>query len=191
MSVEQHKFCCGSLGCPFPCTGEAQGGWLLPRDVSIWTTGLASSHIYVLLYWNFLFPPFLYRSKVFTYDEVVEKVAEKLGIDDPSKIRLTSHNCYSQQPKPQPIKYRGVDRLLDMLIHYNQVMTLWLLIYITISCLAAKQKITYLLTFHVTDFWYSLLWSIGYTPSRITGLEDTKSYISSCHKRWGYFLGLF
>jgi hypothetical protein len=67
---------------------------------------------------------FLYRSKIFTYDQVVEKVAEKLGVDDPSKIRLTSHNCYSQQPKPQPIKYRGVERLLDMLIHYNQVATL-------------------------------------------------------------------
>lgn len=65
--------------------------------------------------------PFLYRSKIFTYDEVVEKVAQQLGVDDPSKIRLTSHNCYSQQPKPQPIKYRGVERLLDMLIHYNQV----------------------------------------------------------------------
>ncbi|KAM0846883.1 hypothetical protein ACQ4PT_055394 [Festuca glaucescens] len=63
----------------------------------------------------------LEMSKIFTYDEVVEKVAEKIGVDDPSKIRLTSHNCYSQQPKPQPIKYRGVDRLLDMLIHYNQV----------------------------------------------------------------------
>lgn len=70
----------------------------------------------------FLFP-FLYRLKIFTYDQVVEKVAEKLGVDDPSKLRLTSHNCYSQQPKPQPIKYRGVDRLLDMLIHYNQVAT--------------------------------------------------------------------
>jgi ubiquitin carboxyl-terminal hydrolase 7 len=68
-----------------------------------------------------LFFSLLYRSKIFTYDEVVEKVAEKIGVDDPSKIRLTSHNCYSQQPKPQPIKYRGVDRLLDMLIHYNQV----------------------------------------------------------------------
>ncbi|NP_001346281.1 Ubiquitin carboxyl-terminal hydrolase 12 [Zea mays] len=63
---------------------------------------------------------FLEMSKIFTYDQVVEKVAEKLGVDDPSKIRLTSHNCYSQQPKPQPIKYRGVERLLDMLIHYNQ-----------------------------------------------------------------------
>ncbi|EMS52242.1 Ubiquitin carboxyl-terminal hydrolase 12 [Triticum urartu] len=62
----------------------------------------------------------LEMSKIFTYDEVVEKVAQQLGVDDPSKIRLTSHNCYSQQPKPQPIKYRGVERLLDMLIHYNQ-----------------------------------------------------------------------
>lgn len=62
----------------------------------------------------------LEMSKAFTYDEVVEKVAQKLGFDDPTKIRLTSHNCYSQQPKPQPIKYRGVERLLDMLIHYNQ-----------------------------------------------------------------------
>ncbi|KAM0937163.1 putative ubiquitinyl hydrolase 1 [Dioscorea sansibarensis] len=59
-------------------------------------------------------------SKVFTYDDVVDRVARHLGLDDPSKIRLTSHNCYSQQPKPQPIKYRGVDHLSDMLVHYNQ-----------------------------------------------------------------------
>ncbi|PHU00294.1 Ubiquitin carboxyl-terminal hydrolase 12 [Capsicum chinense] len=54
------------------------------------------------------------------YDEVVQGLARRLGLDDPSKIRLTSHNCYSQQPKPQPIKYRGVDRLTEMLVHYNQ-----------------------------------------------------------------------
>jgi len=59
-------------------------------------------------------------SKLCTYDDVVERVAQQLGLDDPSKIRLTSHNCYSQQPKPQPIKYRGVDHLSDMLLHYNQ-----------------------------------------------------------------------
>jgi len=59
-------------------------------------------------------------SKQHNYDDVVERVASHLGLDDPSKIRLTSHNCYSQQPKPQPIKYRGVDHLSDMLIHYNQ-----------------------------------------------------------------------
>jgi ubiquitin carboxyl-terminal hydrolase 7 len=64
---------------------------------------------------------FSLRSKLHTYDDVVERVAHKLGLDDPSKIRLTSHNCYSQQPKPQPIRYRGVEHLLDMLVHYNQV----------------------------------------------------------------------
>ncbi|KAJ1702648.1 hypothetical protein LUZ63_002427 [Rhynchospora breviuscula] len=62
----------------------------------------------------------LEMSKMFTYDDVVEKVASQLGVDDPSKIRLTSHNCYSQQPKPQPIKYRGVEHLSEMLVHYNQ-----------------------------------------------------------------------
>ncbi|KAJ3697580.1 hypothetical protein LUZ61_001285 [Rhynchospora tenuis] len=59
-------------------------------------------------------------SKLHTYDDVVERVAGHIGLDDPAKIRLTSHNCYSQQPKPQPIRYRGVEHLSDMLIHYNQ-----------------------------------------------------------------------
>ncbi|KAF9664825.1 hypothetical protein SADUNF_Sadunf16G0058300 [Salix dunnii] len=63
---------------------------------------------------------YLELSKLHTYDDVVERVARQIGLDDPSKIRLTSHNCYSQQPKPQPIKYRGVDHLSDMLVHYNQ-----------------------------------------------------------------------
>ncbi|KAF5955274.1 hypothetical protein HYC85_008130 [Camellia sinensis] len=43
-------------------------------------------------------------SKLHNYDDVVERVARHLGLDDPSKIRLTSRNCYSQQPKAQPIK---------------------------------------------------------------------------------------
>ncbi|XP_051150225.1 ubiquitin C-terminal hydrolase 12 isoform X2 [Andrographis paniculata] len=60
-------------------------------------------------------------AKNHTYDDVVERVAQHLGLDDPSKIRLTPHNCYSQQPKPNPIKYRAVDQLLDMLVHYNQI----------------------------------------------------------------------
>lgn len=59
-------------------------------------------------------------SKLSTYDDVVERVAQQLDLDNPSKIRLTAHNCYSQQPKPQPIRFRGVDHLSDMLIHYNQ-----------------------------------------------------------------------
>ncbi|XP_051130777.1 ubiquitin C-terminal hydrolase 12-like isoform X2 [Andrographis paniculata] len=60
-------------------------------------------------------------SKQNNYDEVVGSVARYLSVDDPSRIRLTSHNCYSQQPKPQPIKYRGAERLTDMLVHYNQI----------------------------------------------------------------------
>ncbi|KAI3899365.1 hypothetical protein MKW92_027391, partial [Papaver armeniacum] len=59
-------------------------------------------------------------SKVLTYDDVTESVARHLGLDDPAKIRLTTHNCYSQQPKSQAVKYRGVDHLSEMLIHYNQ-----------------------------------------------------------------------
>ncbi|XP_052200114.1 ubiquitin C-terminal hydrolase 12-like isoform X1 [Diospyros lotus] len=59
-------------------------------------------------------------SKLHTYDDVVERVAYRLGVNDPSKIRLTPHNCYSQQPKPHPIKYRAAERLLEMLVHYNQ-----------------------------------------------------------------------
>ncbi|GAB2262209.1 hypothetical protein Droror1_Dr00003206 [Drosera rotundifolia] len=58
--------------------------------------------------------------KLHTYDDVVERVALHIDLDDPAKIRLTSHNCYSQQPIPQPIKYRGPDHLTDLLIHYNQ-----------------------------------------------------------------------
>ncbi|KAF8006885.1 hypothetical protein BT93_K1012 [Corymbia citriodora subsp. variegata] len=59
-------------------------------------------------------------SKLHNYDEVVERVAQKVGLDDPTKIRLTSHNCYFQQPKAQPIKFRGVECLSDMLVHFNQ-----------------------------------------------------------------------
>ncbi|KQK09967.1 ubiquitin carboxyl-terminal hydrolase 13 isoform X2 [Brachypodium distachyon] len=60
-------------------------------------------------------------SKRSTYDDVVEKVAHHLGLDDPSKLRLTPHNPYAEQPKPQYIKYRSLDHLLDMLRHFNQI----------------------------------------------------------------------
>ncbi|KAL3367030.1 hypothetical protein AABB24_011632 [Solanum stoloniferum] len=60
-------------------------------------------------------------SRINTYDEVVGRIAQQLELDDPSKIRLTSHDCLSQQPKPQPIKYRGLDYLVNMLVHYNKI----------------------------------------------------------------------
>ncbi|KAI3906979.1 hypothetical protein MKW92_023595 [Papaver armeniacum] len=59
-------------------------------------------------------------SKVSTYDDVTERVARHLGLDDPTKIRLTAHNCFSQKPKPQSIKYQGIDHLSEMLIHHNR-----------------------------------------------------------------------
>ena len=37
------------------------------------------------------------------------------------RIRLTAHNCYTNVPKPQAIKYRGLEKLQDMLVHFNQV----------------------------------------------------------------------
>ncbi|WOH04080.1 hypothetical protein DCAR_0623486 [Daucus carota subsp. sativus] len=36
-----------------------------------------------------------YRSKLHTYDNVTERVARNLGLEDPSKIRLIPHNSYS------------------------------------------------------------------------------------------------
>ncbi|PWA43159.1 TRAF-like protein [Artemisia annua] len=45
---------------------------------------------------------------------------EKPKGDEFSLELLTPHNFYSQQPKPLPIKYRGVKHLSDMLTHYNQ-----------------------------------------------------------------------
>ncbi|KAI3831116.1 hypothetical protein MKX03_017220 [Papaver bracteatum] len=59
-------------------------------------------------------------SKVLTYDDVTERVASHLGLDDPTKIRLTPHNCYYQKPKPQAINDQGVDHFSEMMIHYNR-----------------------------------------------------------------------
>ncbi|XP_026425384.1 ubiquitin carboxyl-terminal hydrolase 13-like isoform X1 [Papaver somniferum] len=53
-------------------------------------------------------------SKVFTYDYVTERIAPHLGLDDPTNISLTPHNCYSQQPIAQAIKYQGFDHLSEM-----------------------------------------------------------------------------
>ncbi|KAI3856937.1 hypothetical protein MKX03_012345, partial [Papaver bracteatum] len=59
-------------------------------------------------------------SKVFTYDSVTETVASYLGLDDPTKIRLFHHNCYSTQPKPEAIRYQGFDHLSEVLIQFNR-----------------------------------------------------------------------
>ncbi|XP_073291911.1 ubiquitin C-terminal hydrolase 13-like isoform X2 [Primulina huaijiensis] len=63
----------------------------------------------------------LVLSRLDTYDEVVGRVAHRLGIDDPSKIRLTSQDLYTQLPKPYPVEYCGVDNLLEMLLYHDHI----------------------------------------------------------------------
>ncbi|KAI3966512.1 hypothetical protein MKW92_038739 [Papaver armeniacum] len=59
-------------------------------------------------------------SMVLTYDEVTERVARHLGLDDPTKIRLTSRDCDFLRPMPQAIRYRGVGHLSEMFTRYNR-----------------------------------------------------------------------
>ncbi|XP_075520070.1 ubiquitin C-terminal hydrolase 12-like isoform X1 [Primulina tabacum] len=63
----------------------------------------------------------LQLSRLDTYDEVVGSVAQRLGVNDPSKIRLTSQDLSTQLPKPYHVKYRGVDNLLEMLLNDNHI----------------------------------------------------------------------
>lgn len=146
-------------------------------------------YVFLVLFYH------LSRSKLHTYDDVVERVAHHLGLDDSSKIRLTSHNCYSQQPKPQPIKYRGVEHLSDMLTHYNQVLLakLYFCLILTIVHFLINTFffVEFLLInsnnpdiFFVVDFWYFILWSIGYTFARTPRPQNIESCVSSCNQRW-------
>ncbi len=59
-------------------------------------------------------------SKLNTYNEVVERLAHHIDLDDPAKIRLTAHNSYSNGPRQGSVKYQGVEKLSDMLVHYQQ-----------------------------------------------------------------------
>ncbi|KAI3914506.1 hypothetical protein MKW92_004445 [Papaver armeniacum] len=58
-------------------------------------------------------------SKVLTYDDVTDRVARHLGLDDPTKIRLFRHNHYYQQ-KHEAIRYQGFDRLSKVLIQFQR-----------------------------------------------------------------------
>ncbi|KAI3902889.1 hypothetical protein MKX01_040116 [Papaver californicum] len=59
-------------------------------------------------------------SKLSTYDDVTKRVTRHLGLDDPTKIRLTRHDCCSEKPKSQPLGYRSFHHLSEILIQYNQ-----------------------------------------------------------------------
>ncbi|GBG74934.1 hypothetical protein CBR_g19448 [Chara braunii] len=63
----------------------------------------------------------LEMSRQHTYDDVVQRVARHVGVDDPGKIHLTAHNCFSQAPRSRPIKHEGGESLADMLAHHNRM----------------------------------------------------------------------
>ncbi|EFJ41244.1 hypothetical protein VOLCADRAFT_40312, partial [Volvox carteri f. nagariensis] len=52
-----------------------------------------------------------------TYDEMCLALANALGLDDPTKLRITRHNYFSNQPQRSPIKWRTVNSLEQLLTH--------------------------------------------------------------------------
>ncbi|GIL82845.1 hypothetical protein Vretimale_8198 [Volvox reticuliferus] len=52
-----------------------------------------------------------------TYDEMCQALATALSLDDPSKLRITRHNYFSNQPQRAPIKWRTVSSLEQLLMH--------------------------------------------------------------------------
>merc|ERR1719473_473232 len=54
-----------------------------------------------------------------TYDQVTARLGKALNCN-PLCLRLTMHNPYSDLPKPQPIKYRGVETLQEMLTSFQK-----------------------------------------------------------------------
>lgn len=83
------------------------------------------------------------RSRLHNYDEVVERVASHICLDNPTKIQLTSFDFSTCKAKSQPIKYRGVDTLLDMLVDGNQVKWYFLSILYKSLCLNKSFNILY------------------------------------------------
>ena len=57
--------------------------------------------------------------KRMTYDQVTARLGKALKCD-PLCLRLTMHNPFSDLPKPQPIKYRGVESLQEMLTSFQK-----------------------------------------------------------------------
>ena len=57
--------------------------------------------------------------RTFTYDDVVTALAQRLGLSDPTLLRLSPHDAYTGQPRAA-IKYRSFERLSDLLVTYVQ-----------------------------------------------------------------------
>jgi hypothetical protein len=55
------------------------------------------------------------RSKQQAYPEVIAALAAKIGLADPTKLRLTQHNVHTHMPRVQPFKFSTTDKLYEML----------------------------------------------------------------------------
>eukprot|EP00238_Polyblepharides_amylifera_P000665 CAMPEP_0196572050 /NCGR_PEP_ID=MMETSP1081-20130531/2168_1 /TAXON_ID=36882 /ORGANISM="Pyramimonas amylifera, Strain CCMP720" /LENGTH=1108 /DNA_ID=CAMNT_0041889233 /DNA_START=195 /DNA_END=3521 /DNA_ORIENTATION=- len=60
-------------------------------------------------------------SKQNNYEEVTTRLAQELGLQDPTLLRLTGHNGYSHAPRPHPFKFYQTESLHDMLTHCHQL----------------------------------------------------------------------
>jgi ubiquitin carboxyl-terminal hydrolase 7 len=80
--------------------------------------------------------------KRMSYDQVTAKLGEALGCN-PLCLRLTMHNPFSDLPKPQPIKFRGVESLQEMLTSFQKTpitVNVWLVSSMNIFTLYIKRK---------------------------------------------------
>ncbi|XP_043693364.1 ubiquitin C-terminal hydrolase 12-like [Telopea speciosissima] len=60
------------------------------------------------------------RSVLDTYEGIAEIVCNKLGLDDPSKVKLSSYDCFHGMLYLRQIMY-GAMKLSEMLVHDNQI----------------------------------------------------------------------
>ncbi|KAG1662438.1 hypothetical protein FOA52_004019 [Chlamydomonas sp. UWO 241] len=54
------------------------------------------------------------------YESVCAALAHKLGLEDPTWLRLTQHNAYTNQPQRTPVRYRQSPSLELMLTHSHR-----------------------------------------------------------------------
>lgn len=167
------------VGCPFQIAWETKRRRLLSGAVCVVIFLVASIYFdNIVTIFTVIFELYLWSSKRSTYDDVVEKVAQQLCLDDPSKIRLTQHNPSCQQPKPHHIKYRSVNYLWDMLHFHNQVWTHFLEFW-----LYSLQIIW--TSIDLADVWHIILWHPGYSVAWTRIYEVTEDHFSKCCKPWG------
>ena len=54
-------------------------------------------------------------TKLMSYDQVAEALADAIELSDPMRLRFTAYNVYTNGPKSVSYKFRGMDNLVQML----------------------------------------------------------------------------